>query len=113
MCATLWCTASPTLAAQDEGALPVGQPNPLVRLREVTDERKQWPHRRIELLHLFTTQMYGRMPQRPAAMRFHVYERDHSTLGGKATRPQVAILLNGNENGPRIELLLYASMGVV
>jgi hypothetical protein len=56
--------------------------------------------------------MYGRMAQRSAAMRFHVYERDHSAHGGKATRTQVAILLNGHENGPRIDLLLYAPKGI-
>jgi hypothetical protein len=56
--------------------------------------------------------MYGRMAQRSAAMRFHVYERDHSAHGGKATRTRVAILLNGHENGPRIDLLLYAPKGI-
>jgi hypothetical protein len=111
-CATLWCTASSSLA-QDESALPAGLPNPLVFASgSSVTSANQWQRRRVELLHLFSTQMYGVIPQRPTAMRFHVYERDHSAFGGKATRTQVAILLNGRENGPRIDLLLYAPKGV-
>jgi hypothetical protein len=113
VCANLWCAGAPSLAAQDENALPQGLPNPLVFAsgKPVTSA-KQWSSRRVELLHLFTLQMYGQMPQRPHAMRFKVYERDQPAFGGKATRTQVAILLNGHENGPRIELLLYAPIGI-
>ncbi|HEX4005397.1 MAG TPA: hypothetical protein VHX60_04435 [Acidobacteriaceae bacterium] len=67
----------------------------------------QWPRRREELLHLLTEQMYGRMPGRPAEMRFHVYDLDRHALGGKATREQVSILFRGREDGPRMDLLIY------
>jgi (4-O-methyl)-D-glucuronate---lignin esterase len=67
----------------------------------------QWPKRRKELLQLFTEQMYGRMPSRPAQMRFHIYGLDRHALGGKATREQVSILFEGREDGPRMDLLVY------
>jgi hypothetical protein len=67
----------------------------------------QWPKRRKELLQLFTEQMYGRMPERPAQMRFNVYNIDRHALGGKATREQISILFLGKEDGPRMDLLVY------
>jgi hypothetical protein len=67
----------------------------------------QWSKRRQELLQLFSEQMYGRMPGRPAEMRFHVYDVDRHALGGKATREQIAILFRGQENGPKMDLLVY------
>jgi hypothetical protein len=94
--------------AQDTDTLPPGLPNPLVFAdgRPVTTPQ-QWAERRTELLHLFTEQMYGKMPPRPAAMRFHVYDRDAHALDGLAVRKQIAILLNGREDGPRLDVLLY------
>jgi hypothetical protein len=64
---------APSLTAQDESALPEGLPNPLVFAsgKPITSA-KQWPSR-IELLHLFTLQMYGQMLHRPAAIRFKMY----------------------------------------
>lgn len=67
----------------------------------------QWPKRRKELLALFTKQMYGRMPGRPAQMRFNVFNVDRHALGGKATREQISILFLGKEDGPRMDLLVY------
>ena len=72
----------------------------------------QWPKRRNELLQLFAEQMYGRMPDRPAQMRFHVYNLDRHALGGKATRQQISILFRGQEDGPRMDLLVYVPNGV-
>ncbi len=67
----------------------------------------QWPKRRQELLDLFTEQMYGHMPGRPAQMRFNAYNLDRHALGGKATREQISILFLGKEDGPRMDLLVY------
>ncbi len=67
----------------------------------------QWPKRQKELLELFTEQMYGRMPERPAQMRFNVYNVDRHALSGKATREQISILFLGKEDGPRMDLLVY------
>ncbi len=72
----------------------------------------QWTRRRKELLKLFTEQMYGRMPERPAQMRFNVYKVDRHALGGKATREQISILFLGKEDGPRMDLLLYVPNSV-
>lgn len=108
--AALACSVA---AAQNSSVLPAGLPNPLVFANgKPLTSAKQWPERRAQLLHLFTTQMYGRMPPRPEAERFDVVERDSHALGGPATRTQVAILLNGHKDGPRINLLVYTPNGV-
>src|SRR5579875_3359311 len=75
--------------------LPANLPNPLTFANGKPVAREAWPRRREELLHLFTEQMYGRMPPRPAKMRFQVLERDPHALHGLATRQQVRILFAG------------------
>lgn len=108
----LACAASAPAQA-NSSALPAGLPNPLVFANGTpVTSAAQWPRRRAELLRLFISQMYGQMPPRPAKMRFHVYGRDRHALNGKAARTQVAILLNGRKDGPRINLLLYTPKGV-
>lgn len=100
-------------AQTNSSTLPTGLPNPLVFANGTpVTSAAQWPRRRAELLRLFTTQMYGQMPPRPSDLRFHVYDHDRHALGGKATRTQVAILLDGRKQGPRIDLLLYTPNGV-
>ncbi len=113
-CVALTCAAAtPASTRRAESRLPANLPNPLVFAngKRVTSE-KQWPRRRAQLLRLLTRQMYGRMPPRPAAERFQVFDHDTHALGGLATRTQIAILLNGHKNGPRIDLLLYTPNGV-
>jgi hypothetical protein len=45
-------------------------------------------------------------------MRFVVAEADSRALGGRATRRQVRVLLDGTESGPAFEILLYVPNGV-
>jgi hypothetical protein len=88
--------------------MPTNLPDPLIFADGTpVATPAQWPRRRQELLQLLTEQMYGRMPGRPAQMRFHVFDLDRHALGGKATREQVSILFRGQEDGPRLDLLLY------
>ncbi|MBC7399377.1 MAG: acetylxylan esterase [Mucilaginibacter sp.] len=68
---------------------------------------KQWHKRRKELLHFFTTEMYGQQPKRPASMTFKVSESSKTALGGLATRKQVTVYFNGKPNGPQMDLLIY------
>jgi hypothetical protein len=89
-------------------AMPASLPDPLVFANgKRVATPAQWPQRRQELLELFTEQMYGRMPARPARMRFHVFDLDRHALGGKATREQISILFRGQQDGPRMDLLVY------
>jgi hypothetical protein len=83
-------------------------PDPLVMAdgTKVTDA-KQWPARRAEILDLFRTHVYGRAPGRPEMMTFEVFDRGEKALGGKAVRRQVAVRFTGDDDGPRMDLLIY------
>jgi hypothetical protein len=92
-----------------DDAMPVNLPD-VLRLNDgtrVTTPAQWWSKRRPELLDLFTREMYGVMPPRPAHMTFDLLESDAHALGGKATRKQVAICFAGIAAGPRMELLIY------
>jgi lysophospholipase L1-like esterase len=84
-------------------------PNPLLLTNGTpVTSRSQWfDTRRPELLELFTREMYGRSPNRPARMTFQVVDDTPGALGGLATRRQIALWLTGKTNGPKIDLLLY------
>jgi len=103
-------------------SLPAAEPNydesKVVRYRlpelltcidgsKVTDPETWRKKRRPELLHLFETNIYGRAPGRPTAMKFKPGLVDGKALDGLATRKEIAILLDGREDGPRIDLMLY------
>ncbi|WP_183561484.1 acetylxylan esterase [Mucilaginibacter sp. SP1R1] len=67
----------------------------------------QWRVRRKEIIQLFTTQMYGQAPARPANMTFKVFDTDKNALGGKAIRKQVTVYFNGKPDGPQMDILIY------
>jgi len=89
-------------------AIPV-EPDPLImdngkRVSSV----KQWrDKRRAEIISLFSREMYGQMPPKPANETFVVTDNTANALNGKAIRRQVSIFVTGNPNGPRIDLLMY------
>ncbi|GAB3921585.1 alpha/beta hydrolase family protein [Larkinella terrae] len=84
-------------------------PNPLIfKNGKPVKTARQWQtERRGELLEWFANEMYGHAPGKPPKMTFSVFDTDPKALGGKATRKQIAIFLNGLESGPRIDVLIY------
>lgn len=101
------CSAG--LTGQVLAQVKSGLPDPLQRSNgaRITTVAEWQRVRRPELIELFTSQVYGRSPEKPAAMTFHVFDTDPKALGGKATRKQVAIYVNSQTDGPRIDVLLY------
>jgi hypothetical protein len=101
-------------ANYDEARVPAYTlPDPLTLAsgQPVKDAATWRSQRRPELLRLFEENVYGRGPGRPAGMRFEQVEADTRALGGKATRKQIRILLDGKSDGPSLELLLYLPNG--
>jgi hypothetical protein len=104
--------AQKTVSNLDESKVgPYTLPDPLVS----ADGRKiltgtQWiQERRPELLRLFETHMYGKVPHTARAIepRFQLKSEDQQALGGAAIRREVTIVLSEKPDGPRIDLLLY------
>ncbi len=88
---------------------PGPMPDPLV-MRDGTKvtTAAQWrDKRRPELLELFTREMYGVAPPRSSKLKFEVFDKGTEALGGKAIRKQVTVLLEGDPNGPKFDLLVY------
>ena len=69
--------------------------------------------RRPELMRLFETYVYGKVPTPPRPIRpvFSVTSEDRQALGGKAIRREVAIRFSDDPDGPRMDLLLYLPDG--
>ena len=74
--------------------------------RKVTTPEQWYAERRPELLHLFETEMFGKMPPRPGALHFKVIEEDTGIFAGTATRRQVNIYFTADEKH-YMTLLLY------
>ena len=63
--------------------------------------------RRPELLDLFETQMYGKMPGRPVTMGFTVRSSVADALDGLARREEIRVSFSDREHGPAMDILLY------
>ena len=76
--------------------------------RPVKDARTWFDQRRPELLKLFEEQQFGRVPDRPKDMSFHVSETGIPAFGGRAIREQVTITFaKEKEAGPYADVLIY------
>lgn len=107
--------AQPSDTNYDESKVPkLELPDPLVLAdgTRVTDPGTWTSKRRPEILELFGTHEYGKSPGRPTNMRFSVRTLEKMALNGKATRKEVSVLLTGEDNGPRMDILLYLPNGV-
>jgi hypothetical protein len=86
-------------------------PDPLVMAdgRKVTTSEQWSQERRPELLGLFGTQVYGKIPAAAKACRpmFEIRSDDNQALGGAAVRRQAAVRFTEKANGPVMELLVY------
>lgn len=63
--------------------------------------------RRPEILKMFEELVYGKIPTEKVAVRAKVTESSDDALGGKAKRRQVTLFFGPNDNGPKVELLIY------
>ena len=95
----------------DESKIPKYQlPDPLVLAdgKRVTDAKTWRTQRRPEILELFRTHMFGRSPAAvPKAMHFLVSSVDTRALGGKAVRKEIVVQFSGDDNVPKMEILVY------
>lgn len=104
-------TAITLLAQQihyDESKVPVYTlPNALMSESGKTiRSKRQWEKtRRPELMALFETEMYGKMPGRPPGLHFKELSVDKSALAGKATKKEVAVYFDAEETTSMVLLL--------
>ncbi len=75
--------------------------------RPVFDATSWHERRRPQILDLFASHVYGRLPGRPRAMHWMVRSVEQGVLGGNAIRKQISVYFTPGESGPRMDLLLY------
>jgi hypothetical protein len=95
------------LVAQTETSAPLPDPLVMENGTRVTTAAQWRTGRRPELLALFTREMYGVAPPRSPKESFTVFDNTHDALNAKAIRKQITILINGDPNGPKFDLLMY------
>lgn len=102
--------AQPKEFNYDESKVPkYTLPDPLKLSSGATvSSAKTWrTKRRAEVLELFSTHVYGRMPDPPKNLSWKVFDADKSALGGKATRKQVTVYFTKDASGPQMDVLIY------
>jgi len=75
--------------------------------RPVTGSEMWFKERRPELLRLIEENQFGRVPGRPAAMAFEVFDRSTPAFDGRAIRRQVTIYFTSDRTKDYLDLLLY------
>ena len=102
--------AQPPGINQEEAKVPpYTLPDPLLLADggRVADAATWEARRRPEILRLFETHVYGKMPGRPDRLTFQTTRVVKDALGGKATRKEITVLFAGTPDGPRMDLALY------
>lgn len=74
---------------------------------KITDTKLWIEKRRPELLKLFEQHMYGKMPGKPEKMSFEITSIDKDALKGKATRKEIAIVMENNHTKVQMDMLMY------
>lgn len=70
--------------------------------------KKTWiKKRRPEILQLFEQHVYGKAPAMLDKIRFSIKSVDEQALGGKATRKEIVVYFSEDDEGPKMEILLY------
>jgi hypothetical protein len=88
------------------GTYTLPDPLRLSNGQPVTDVKIWMDKRRPELVKLVAETQYGRMPGRPATLRFNVFDKGTPAFGGKAIRKQVTIYFT-NDSIHKMDLLIY------
>ena len=84
-------------------------PDPLTLLNgKKVKTANEWTRtRRPEILRLFEQNVYGQTPSAHIKPHYEVASITREALGGKAVRKQITISFAGQENGPKIHMLMY------
>jgi len=75
--------------------------------KKITSSKEWEKLRRPELLELFTTQVYGRVPDTPYKTTFNVVKTDENAMNGNATLKLIDIEISANSKTLTIHLGLF------
>ncbi len=89
------------------GSYTLPDPLKLADGEPVTDAKTWFEKRRPEIFKMVEEGEYGRVPPRPEAMTFDVFDKGTPAFDGKALRKQVTIYLTASRTENYVDLLLY------
>lgn len=75
--------------------------------QKVTSEKMWTQKRRPELLKMVEEIQFGKMPSRPADLRFNVFDKGTPAFGGKALRKQVTVYFTKDTSDFKMNVLIY------
>ncbi len=84
-------------------------PNPLKfdTGKRITTAKEWYQIRRPQILEWYKEDQFGHAPGRPSDMSFDVFDEGTPAFGGEAIRRQVTVYFSKDENGPKMDLLIY------
>ncbi len=75
--------------------------------KKVKDAKTWLNERRPEIVNLFETYQFGKMPGRPADMSFKVFDRGTPVYGGRVVRKQVTVYFTKDTSNHKMDILIY------
>jgi hypothetical protein len=75
--------------------------------KKVTDKQTWLTQRRPELVKLFESYQFGKMPGKPADMSFNVFDKGTPVFDGRVTRKQVTVYFTKDTSNYKMDMLLY------
>jgi hypothetical protein len=75
--------------------------------KKVTDKQTWLNQRRPEIVNLFETYQFGKMPAKPAGMSFNVFDKGTPVFDGRATRKQVTVYFTKDTSDHKMDILIY------
>ncbi len=84
-------------------------PDPLVMQngQPVRDAEAWFKSRRPEILKLYESEIFGRVPERAPKMKFEVSKTDTNALNGSAVRKDIVARIGDETNAPLLHVVLY------
>lgn len=75
--------------------------------KKVTDQKTWTNQRRPEIVKLFEEFQYGKMPPKPSALKFNVFDKGTSVFDGKAIRKQITVYFTSDTGDHKMDILIY------
>jgi hypothetical protein len=88
------------------GDYKAGLPDPLIfNNGKPVKNARQWAKRRAEIVKIFEENQYGKWPAKRPALRYDVAQDEG--FGGEAVRKQITLYFSPDNDGPRVDVLVY------
>lgn len=89
------------------GTYTLPDPLTLKNGKKVTDKQTWLSQRRPEIVKLFETYQFGKMPGKPADMSFNVFDKGTPVFDGRVIRKQITVYFTKDTSDHKMDILVY------